>query len=103
MVQLLLQLHKEQTEMVLNLQQVDGSSDAQLLRRLIKQLGVRPATAGACASPADLLLAGFDPRTEPFLRQKVADMVRHSLEDLAAGRLVVEGSLLLPGRWASRA
>ena len=50
-----------------------------------------------------VLLAGFDPTREPYLRQKVCDMVRHSLEDLACGKLRIEGSLNLPGRPASYA
>ena len=45
-----------------------------------------------------MLLAGFDATTEPYLRQKICDMVRHSLEDLAKGKLVIAGSLNLPGR-----
>ena len=83
MVQLLLQMQREQAEEILALKDVTGASDEAAIKRLVGQLRVRPAIDGAAASAADLLMAGFDPSKEPYLRLKVADMVKHSLEELA--------------------
>ena len=98
MVRLLLQIQREQMESILSLKSVDGAPDDAKLRRLLRELGLRPSVDGVAASPSDLLLAGFDPSSEPYLRMRISDMVKASLEDLACGKLRLEGSLNLPGR-----
>ena len=46
------------------------------------------------ASAAEMLLAGFHPSSEPFLRRKVAVVVlKGQLERVASGRFGVTGSL----------
>ena len=63
--------------------------------RAIRDLGILPDSASVCA--ADLLLAGFDPSKEPYLRSCVSRLVEDSLKKLAEGRVAIPGSVLLKG------
>lgn len=98
MTRLLLQVQHEQQQQILELRDADGNSDDALLRRLVRELGMRPSVEGAAVTAADMIMAGFEPSKEPYLKQKVADMVKRNLEDLACGKLRIEGSVNLPGR-----
>lgn len=97
MVELLLALQDEGNASVLELRDESGSADERRFKRLLRELGCRPSVEGTAASPADMLLAGFDATREPFLQQKVAAVVRGALEDLARGKVAVPGSLTLIG------
>jgi hypothetical protein len=91
---LLLALHQAQVESVLEL--LAGKLTANRLRHLLTELGMSDASS-ARTMPADMLLAGFDPLHEPFLRAKVARIVKQALERVASGRFRLPSSLCLTG------
>jgi hypothetical protein len=89
MVQLLLALHRAEIDAILELgNESGGSGDVRRSRRLLRELSLRNEW-----SVADMILAGFDARHEPWLRSKVAAVMRDALERAAHGRFTVPGSL----------
>ena len=59
MTRLLLQVQHEQQQQILELRDADGNSDDALLRRLVRELGMRPSVEGAAVTAADMIMAGL--------------------------------------------
>ena len=95
MVQLLLKLQDISVQKICELGKAENLT-AKQLQRLLRDLGLSLEQGGR-ASPARMLLAGFSPWDEPFLRQKVANILKNELEKLGSGKVRVPGSLYLTG------
>ena len=78
---------------ILELRDADALSNAQLRNLLMDGLSRDPDSVGF----ADMILAGFQPAKEPYLRYKLARMLNAQIARLGAGRIALPGSLYFTG------
>ena len=94
MSRLLLAMLQQQVERVIEMRS-EHQTGAQL-RNLLSELGISGDGLGGSGA-GEMLIAGHDPLKEPYLRRKVARLVRLQLERIATGRFAVPMSLYLTG------
>ena len=90
MVGLLLSLAEENKRRICQIDSEELSGPQ--LRSLLLDFGL-----GETSVASYMLLAGFHPRKEPYLRRKIAAVQKAQLEQIASGKFKLPGSLYLTG------